>query len=239
MPGTFVQEVASNGTGGTSTTVTATAIGSTTEGNLLVAAAVSSDYTANAATLADSKGNTWTKPVESHRTPNGPQLSVFWAVIAPGQAHSGGVDTFTATWATSMSGRTICVAEFDNLTLTPFDQSASATGASGSPTSAATSTTSQADEMLIGAFGASYGIGAAHPFTAGPGYTIASARTTVRIAEAMIEYQNVSSTGAYSASASLDLAADGWVAAILTFEAAAGGVAPPGRHLLSATGAGL
>lgn len=239
MAASFVQQVASNGVGGTSTTVTATTGVNTTVGNLLVAICVTSDSTANAATFTDSKGNTWTKSLESAKSVTGPQLSMAWTVVAVGKSHSSG-DTFTATLATSISARTLLVVEFANLLAAPLDKTgAAATGTGSSLASGTTATTAQAEELIVGGCAASFAA-TGHSFTPGATYTLASSSTFVRVASGLIEYKIVSATGTYNADATTDVAADGWVAGCLTFKAqASGGGGGTGLHGMSSLGVGL
>jgi hypothetical protein len=237
MAASYVGQAAfgQNSVSGTSWTVTASA--NTTAGNLLVLVANGSYSGSNPVTITDSQGNTWTKTIDINHPSGSPNMAVAWCIVAAGKSHTSGVDTFTGTWTTSLGSKLIQVNEFAGIAAVPLDKSASATGtSSATPSSGATATTVQADELLVGAFGTWSLSSPARTFTAGSGYTIASSYQVTWSGEGMCEYQVVSATGAYSAGCTMSAAVDNWLAAILTFKAAATGVAPV--HEMSATGVG-
>jgi hypothetical protein len=240
MAASFVQELVNKGVGGSGTTISDTAKGNTTVGNLLVAVCVTSDSTANAVTFSDSQGNTWTKSLEAARAATGPQLSIGWCVVATGKSHTIGVDTITATLSSSVTARTLLVAEFANLLAAPLDKVSAAAGGTGSSlASGVTATTTQADELVVGGLAASFST-TGHSFTPGATYTLASSSTFVRVASGLIEYKTVAATGTVSADATTDVSADGWEAGCLTFKAAAsGGGGGIGLHGMSSLGVGL
>ena len=234
MAASFVQEVAVLAGAGTSAVVTKVAAGNTTEGNLLVALAGSGNTASNPVTFSDSKGNTWTKTIELVRA-TGPQLSVGWCVVAAGKSHVAGTDTFTATWTSTINSRVLMVDEFAGLTASPLDLNATGNGTATSLVTAATATTTQADELLIGAFAATFGL-TGYAFTPGATYTQASQSNGVRPAYALTEYRVVSATGGYTADSTVAGTPDGWCAGIITFKAAATG--SPTGHLLASAGTG-
>src|SRR5262249_13102076 len=187
--------------------------------------------------ITDSPGNTWTKTIDINHPSGSPTMAVAWCIVAAGKSHTSGVDTFTATWTTSLGSKFIQVNEFAGIAAIPLDKSASATGTAGaSPSSGATATTAQADELLIGAFGCWSASSPARTFTVGSGYTIASSYQLTWSQESMSEYQVVAATGAYTAGCTMSAAVDNWIAAILTFKAAA--VGSPVGHLLACVGGG-
>jgi hypothetical protein len=234
MPASLVRELAGNASSASGTSISGAALGDTTEGNLLVAVAVRKSTATDAVTFSDSQANAWTKTIELTKATTGPQVAVAWCVIAAGKAHTAGVDTFQTAW-TIPSGRAIQVVEFAGLEAAPFDRAAWATGDDALPATTSTATTTQADELLVGCFGATF-VAAGHVFTAGTGYTIAGQRTASSV-EVMTEYRVVAATGAYAAGCTLDATPDGWVAGILTFKAAA--IGTPSGHLLASAGVGL
>jgi hypothetical protein len=101
--------------------------------------------------------------------------------------------------------------EYSGLAAAAFDKTANANGNSGTQNSGNTATTTFANELLLG-----YMKGNAGSFTAGSGYTLRSADANNFFQ--MIEDQNVTSTGAYAATATS--ASQHWVAVISTWKSA-------------------
>src|SRR5262245_1258611 len=235
MPASYVGQVAFGNTNVSGTTWTVTASANTTAGNLLVVVANGVQAASNPVTITDSQGNTWTKTID-FTSGSSPNMAVAWCIVATGKSHTSGVDTFTGTWTNTLGSKLLQVNEFAGVAASPLDKSASASGASANPSSGATATTAQADELLIGAFGCWSASSPARTFTAGSGYTIASSYQLTWSQEGMCEYQVVAATGAYTAGCTMSAAVDNWVAAILTFKAAA--VGTPTGHLLACVGGG-
>src|SRR5262245_53433006 len=222
MAASYVGQVAAGNTNVSGTSWTVTASANTTAGNLLVLVTNGVQAASNPVTITDSQGNTWTKTID-FTSGSSPNMAVAWCIVAVGKSHTSGVDTFTGTWTSSLSGKLIHVLEFAGIAAAPLDKSTSASGASASPSSGATAATTQADELLFGAFGCWSASSPARTFTAGSGYTIASDYHSTWTVEMMTEYQVVAATGAYTAGCTMSAAVDNWVAAILTFKAAAVG----------------
>lgn len=93
--------------------------------------------------LTDTIGNTWTKAVDQVFE-GVSSLSIWWAISA-----SAGANTITQNGGTGTTRWVI--SEFSGIaTSTPQDQSVSAQGTSTTPSSGATGTLAQADELCIG-----------------------------------------------------------------------------------------
>lgn len=129
---------------------------------------------------------------------------------------AGGSTTFTCTTTSSTTTLT-CVA----LDIAPgsasnaLDKIAAGTGDSTSLSSGATSTTSMAAELLIGC---GSGEGTGLTFTAGSSWTIPSGATTnAGGTSSMCEYQVVSATGTYTATATIS-SSEYWIMQIGTLE---------------------
>ena len=134
-------------------------------------------------------------------------------------------NTITCTHP-SVGARAMSASEFSGLlTSGAKDQATSATGNGTSPNSGTTATTTQPDELLIGAIGVEGPSG--DTFTPGTNYTTGTrsgtsggnALTNITINP---EYRIVSATGAYAATATLGTSRQ-WSALIVTYK----GVPPP------------
>jgi hypothetical protein len=116
----------------------------------------------------------------------------------------------------------VSITELSGVATVNPDQTQSAHGNNASPNSGNTSTTSFANEVLIGAIG----YNSAATFTAGSGYTALTSAagtnsgTTDTIAP---EYRIVSATGQYAATGTLSSTpfTQGWLADIITYAAEA------------------
>jgi len=101
----------------------------------------------------------------------------------------------------------------------PADRTATATNATAPAVSVGpTATTSQANELLIGAFGVNDG-GSTASFTAGTGYTALPSNVTGSGLAIFPEYRIVAATGAYSATGTLGGTHSDWSGAIVTYKA--------------------
>lgn len=125
---------------------------------------------------------------------------------------------------TSTTAKAMAAIQLDSLAASPLDKTVSDGGNSTTPSSGATATTAQADEILIGAIGTNGPSGDAagswsNSFTAGQrdGTTGGAALTNVTISEG---YRIVTATGAYTA-AKTSITSRRWAALIATFKEAA------------------
>jgi len=114
----------------------------------------------------------------------------------------------------SVVARAVTAAEFAGLANSSvLDRSSSATGTGLSPASGSTATTSQADELLIGAIGIegptgdTYAAGALYSALTDAGTTGGSAATNITV---HAEYRIVSATGAYSAGGTIVSTSRDW-----------------------------
>lgn len=176
----------------------------------------------SAATLScsDSRGNTYTADadVTNGSGSTGVRTVVFSTNVTT--ALEAG-DTITLTFDTLVQAKAAVAHEFRGLvTASMVDQTSTATGNGTSPNSAATATTSQAEELLVGAIGIENDSNAV--VTPGIDYVALEARGSgtmgapsghVRIDP---EYRVVTATGAYAADGTI-IAAN-WAAAIVTYK---------------------
>lgn len=203
---------------GTSLTVSVTS--SVAVNNTVIVAAVLYAYSgpyAGTATVSDSAGNTYTDDADvSQSGSTGERTVVFSAPVT--SALSPG-DTITITFSGGgYYANASAFAVSGLVAASRVDQSATATGTSGSPSSGNTANTTQADELLIGAIGVNDGASTAS-FTAGAGYTALPGDVSSAGLAIFPEYQVVSATGAYSAGGTLGGVYTGWAAAIVTYKA--------------------
>ena len=149
----------------------------------------------------------------------------------------GGGYPYIRVRGTNLVARAAAILLLTGLDSTPFDKSSTGTGSGTTPSSGATATTSQADEILIGAVGTEGPDGDAagtwsNSFNNGQrlGTTGASAAGNVTISEG---YLVVSSAAAYTAAKTGSTSRD-WAAAIATYKGQAAGTQYP-QSLTAAT----
>lgn len=132
----------------------------------------------------------------------------------------GASHTITVTTAAG-SYSSLNASEYSGMaTSSSLDKSAVGTGLSTSLLTAATATTTQAAELLIGSAHKNYD-GSTGPWTAGASYTLRGNNAdTNNGAVTFLEDRIVSSTGAYTASATWGGSSNEWVCQIATFKAA-------------------
>jgi hypothetical protein len=194
---------------------------------MLIAIAEADTVAQNGITVSDNKGNTWSRVIST------PLAATFdlevWASynITGGASHTvtaadngGGVDSL------------IIVEEWSGAALTSAaDQSVGATGTvSSAANSGASGTTTQADEVVIGAVAASGN----RTFTAGSGYSNGN-KVNTTFSSLFFESQIVSATGAQTATATIS-ANVSWVCQVATFKQAAAAASTVKQ--LAALGAG-
>lgn len=179
-------------------------------------------------TFSDSNSNTWTET--ERRTAN---LIDGDTTVAVGRAFNitgGAGHTVTATFGAACSHHSLAIVVYSGLTTTdPFDVDISQAQNSSTPTSGNTVSTTQANELVVGAFGYN---GGQTTHTAGSGYTKRIERCHTAFGGAVcvgIEDKNVSSVGAQAANWTFGGGRHGffWVG---TFKEAATGAPPTPRR---------
>ena len=176
-------------------------------GNLNIVVVGWNDTSSAVSSVVDSRGNTYTRAV-GPTAGSGLQQSIYYA-----KNIAAGSNTVTATFNKAATLPDIRILEYSGLsTSNPLDVTASATGSGQSANSGSASTTSS-NELIFGA-----GTTAGTFSVAGPGFTTVMFTPDSDNAEQML----VSSTGSYSASASLTYSA-AWVMQMATFRATGGG----------------
>lgn len=202
----FVQVKTDSGSG---TTRTAVFDSNNTAGNVIILYA----HTHNARdvqSISDTLGNTYVEKVAKTCHPTRNRCGSLW--IAENIA--AGANTVTLTWSANETAGVLIVTEYSGLaTSNSFDVTASADGNSTAPDSGNSPTTSQNDELIVGALT----LDGLKTVTAGSTYTLRSPG----FERAGLEDKVVSSSGQYNADFSLS-AADEWVAIVATFKAAGG-----------------
>lgn len=167
-------------------------------------------------TTTDSLGNTWAQ-IFLVAAPGGQgDLSMHYAYNI-----TGGACTVTSAISGGAAILRSVQSEYSGIsTATPLDKSASSSGNGTALDSTATATTTQANELLVGAFI----VGANGAVTAGTSFTIPTGGIIPSGAgiRCGTEYQVVSATGTYSATAT-DASTVNWAMGIATFKEPAGG----------------
>ena len=170
-------------------------------------------------TITDSAGNTYH---EIGPTINYGELRTYMFAAYDVNALDSG-STITIAASASVTARAAVVSVFRGLAhADPLDRTSTGTGSSAAPSAGPTSTTSEADELLIGVVGTEGPNGDpagtwGDSFTAGPrtGTTGGTDDTNITIS---LGYRIVSATGAYTAAKSGITSRD-WAALIATFKA--------------------
>src|SRR5436309_1731640 len=215
----FVKNVGINesSTTGTSLSVTVPAGGVVFGHTLLVSFAI--DPAAGAVSCADSKGNSYSKVMDfaNGSGTTGVRTVVFSARVVTALVFG---NTITVTHP-SVRSRALSINEFSGLGY--VDKTQTGAGNSVTPTTAATATTSQASELLLGSIGVE--TKKDDPFAAGAGYTAlpnigtgVSGNPDWNVAIDP-EYRIVAATGSYLANGSINPARN-CAATIVTFQAA-------------------
>jgi len=173
---------------------------------------------AETTSCTDSQGNSYSVDVNEYYSGAG-----LYTIVC--SAHNvsalGTSDMITLTFSSGTYGVAATVHEFSGLAaVATIDQAASNNGSSATPSSGSTATTTQADELLVGAIGVSGP--PTDSFTPGSGYTVLSSIGFTGVWNGTIrpEYQIVSATGSYQADGTLGTSS-GWAAGIATYKAAA------------------
>lgn len=220
MAQAFVQAVSAQVTSA-ATSCTTTGI-TTTSGDLIVLLGFESSGVTFAATpLSDSKSNTWTAGIATFGTTN-KQIEKFDANGTRGASH-----TFTCTTTTS-AFPAVAAVEFSGMDLTTscIDKTATTADASSTNphTSAATATTTQADEAVVCASNTSAGT-ATYVDNVG---TLCTSQNNTAGTPLGVGYRLVTATGTYSASFNITAGTVVASQSTSTWKEAAPGGAPPG-----------
>jgi hypothetical protein len=206
-------------TAGTSLAVTTTA--AVVAGDDIMVA-FAADPAATVSSVGDSAGNTYNEAISV--TNSGDVVTYIFAAYDVNALSSGSTITINHASATA---RAAVVSVFRGLANSAvLDQTHTGTGSSTSPTSGATSTTTQADELLIGA------IGMEGPNVDCPGTWSYSFTDGLRLGTSFgsssggdtditvgLGWRIVGATGAYTAAKSGLATSRDWAAAIATFKA--------------------
>jgi len=202
----------------TSTSLTAAFGSSTTANNLLIAYA-GAYCQANTLTISDTGGNTWVSAT-SGISIAGTGTSTLWAAIA-----KGGADTVHVSSTCGGAGFDMDIAEFSatNGWISAAADETQATSGTAFPVmnTGAAATTTNANDLLIGAF---YDTVGSNNLTAGgngKGGSYTKAVGTINTADAessILEYMEVTSTAAYVATSTGAASGDDWTATLAAFK---------------------
>jgi hypothetical protein len=214
---TKVQDLGTNSTKSSGTTLAVTLSSGVTDGNSVIVS-FAMDSATGAITCADDAGtgNSYSVDVEVNNTGN-----VRTAIISAHNVSgltSGKVITITHP---SVAARGMSVTEFSGLAkIATIDQTQSATGSTLSVSAGPTGTTTTTNELLIGAIGEEGKL--VDSFTPGTSWTgLPRDGTSTGGPDSNItispEYRIVSATGSYTADGTLSKNKD-WAAAIATYE---------------------
>lgn len=219
-----------DGSGVASGTATTSSIGTTTTGNLMVVCCASNSATSNDfSSVTDNKSNTYTRA--KSQPGNATDVEIWYAAnITGGASH-----TVTATTTNGFRNVALVAQEYSGAaTTTPLDQTAGATGTSATPSSGATATTTQADEMVFGALV----VEASDAISLGSGFSNLGTNTGIASLRPAAESMIISSTGAQTATFGI-AASQPWNCAVATFKATGGGGGGnPGRSTMAMMGVG-
>ena len=219
----FVKVIGTNSDGTSSNTtipVTVPAAGVAAGNTVIVELAMdSSNVTVS---CADSRGNSYTNDADVTNSNSGSARAVIFSATVGTALVSG--DAITVTFSGQVAPKAISALEFSGLVSGSgrLDKTASGANNGTSMTTASTTTTSQADELLIGAFAVRL---KSVSFTAGSNYTGAGGVTmnlspASNNVAAFPEYRIVSATGAYLANGSNGgSTSTDWAALITTYKA--------------------
>ncbi|MGH8231203.1 MAG: fibronectin type III domain-containing protein, partial [Steroidobacteraceae bacterium] len=207
----YVQGAAQDPTAATSLSVTYTA--AQTAGDLNVVAVGWSDATSRINSITDSKGNNYQIAVGPTTSPgNATQVLYYAQSIA---AAAAGTNTVTITFNTSVAYPDVRVVEYSGIaTSGALDVAVGASAGTGTALSSGSITTTNANDLLVGADDIGAGFNAV-----GSGYT----KRLLTVPDAnLVEDRVVSATGSYSAS-STQAPSSWWVMQLAAFRAASSG----------------
>ncbi len=192
-------------------TVTAAYGGAQTAGDLNVVVVGWNDTTHNVSSVSDSSGNTYSLAVgPTVSAGNATQLIYYAKNIA---AAAAGANTVTVTFDGAANYPDVRIAEYSGIdTVSPLDVAVGADGV-GTTISSGSASTSNANDLLVGANYVEHGTDAP-----GSGYT----QRLYTADSSILEDRVVTTTGSYDASATL-YASSWWVMQMAAFKAASGG----------------
>ena len=194
------------------TTVAVTYTAAQTAGNLNVVVVGWSDSTAIVNSLADSKGNVYTRAVGPTVLSGTASQSIYYAKNIVAAAAN--TNTVTVQFSMAAAYPDIRILEYSGLeTTNPVDVTAAATGTNASSNSGAVTTTN-ANDLIFGA-------NLVQTRTSGPGTGFTSRIITQQDGD-IAEDRVVTTTGSYSATAPLT-SAGAWIMQMIAFKAAASG----------------
>lgn len=163
--------------------------------------------------ITDTRGNTWVADM-TVTTGGGERTLARWRAANP----TAGPNTITIAVSGTLDTQRVWVGEYSGVaTASPLDRTASATGSSTTPSSGATATTTQANELVLGAFVTVF---AGYVFT-GPGGAWTD-RSEVADERLNVIEQIATSTDTFTATGTYATSAD-WVATVITYRDAATG----------------
>jgi hypothetical protein len=212
-----VKDIGAAGNGPTQPSVSVQIVipaGGVAAGNLLVVAIAEGGDATATATVTDTKGNTYTADATSAAWGTNRKTFIRSSRITTPLVAT--TDSITVTVTSPLNNGVsvaVSVTEFSGIAVSPLDKTASAVGTSTSPSSGATASTAQADELLVGAVGAT---GNYMVFTPGAGYS-ALAPGYAGSPHMLPEFRIVSATGTYSAGGTFS-ATDDWGAVVATYK---------------------
>ena len=183
--------------------------------NTVIVAITLYDTISRTVTVTDSSGNSYANNANVLDSSDTRTL-VFSAPVTTALTTSSTITVSFSTAAYYVNASALSVGGL--VASSPADKSATSTGTSTTPSVGPTATTSQASELLIGAFGLDISSGTPS-FTAGSGYTALTANLISGAWGIYPEYQIVNATGAYSATGTFSGGVQDWAAAIVTYKA--------------------
>ncbi len=177
-----------------------------TTGDLILVGITTWNQTSTAASVHDSKGNTYTRVLDAVNATTSDHVAIFYA------ANVTGGSSFTVS--STLTGITISVHEYSGVaTSSPLDLSASQTGTSATPTSGNVTTT--IDHELY--FGLAWSGGSGDTWTATSSFTMREQETDNATHERHATEDRVITTATSTAAKFLTTTSDNWLAAIATF----------------------
>jgi hypothetical protein len=217
----FVKNIGTNQIKGTGTSISVTVPAAGVKaGNSIIVTFAMDSYTGSVS-VSDSKGNTYTLDADVGATGAADKVrTLIFSAHNVAALESGDTITVTHPSPIDWARRAVSANEFSGLWMTSaLDKTSTGEGTSTMPSSGSTTTTSQADELLIGAIGVEGPLG--DSFTVGSGYTALARDGTsgeVEFSNITInaEYRIVSATGAYAADGTIT--DRDWAAAIATYK---------------------
>lgn len=214
----------STATAGTTLSLTVPAAGVSAGSTLLVKAAHA--YTAGSPTMADSRGNIYTRDQTSPNASTTMRASIFTAQI--NSALQGG-DTIQLTTSASVGIKMFSVDEFSGITFSsPLDVKNNASNTSTTPKTGSPITTTSADEIIQGFVAVNGPSTETYTEDTADYTTLTRIGTTTGTGDITINsaFKSVSSTGSYSYQPTLGTS-ESWIEIIASYKAGTPVVTPP------------